>query len=92
MIRRPVNPKAPEIEPAHSRSLSAKTLFHCLRIGLRAAQQFASPLMSLSLIAAAVFGAGIKVFGINVDPALFSFLLVGGIWGLLNFLEYKRFD
>jgi len=48
--------------------------------------------MSLSLIAAAVFGAGIKVFGINVDPALFSFLLVGGIWGLLNFLEYKRFD
>ena len=43
--------------------------------------------MTLSLIQ-----AGIKVFGITVDPALFAFLLVIGAWGLLNILEFKRFD
>lgn len=43
--------------------------------------------MSFSLIQ-----AGIKVFGLNVDPALFAFLLVIGVWGLLNIIEFKRFD
>lgn len=36
--------------------------------------------------------AGISVFGISINPAIFAFLLVIGGWGLLNFLEYRRFD
>ena len=36
--------------------------------------------------------AGIEVFGISINPAIFAFLLVIGGWGLLNFLEYRRFD
>lgn len=36
--------------------------------------------------------AGISIFGISVNPALFAFGLVIGAWGLLNLLEYRRFD
>lgn len=36
--------------------------------------------------------AGISIFGIPVDPALFAFILVTVLFGGLNFLEYKRFD
>lgn len=36
--------------------------------------------------------AGISIFGLHIDPALFAFLLVTILFGGLNFLEYKRFD
>lgn len=40
-----------------------------------------------------VIQAGISIFGLfNMDPALLAFLLGIGIFGLLNVLEYKRFD
>lgn len=36
--------------------------------------------------------AGVKVFGVSVDPALLAFGLAFGLFGLLNFIEFKRFD
>ncbi len=40
-----------------------------------------------------VIQAGISIFGLfNMDPALLAFLLGIGVFGLLNILEYKRFD
>ncbi|WP_409433616.1 hypothetical protein ACJ3XI_03665 [Litorimonas sp. RW-G-Af-16] len=37
--------------------------------------------------------AGISVFGLfNMDPALFAFALVFLLFGILNLLDYKRFD
>jgi len=36
--------------------------------------------------------AGISIFGITVDPALFCFGLIAVIFGGLNILEFKRFD
>ena len=36
--------------------------------------------------------AGVKIFGISVDPALLAFGLAFGAFGLLNILEFKRFD
>jgi len=36
--------------------------------------------------------AGISVFGISVDPALFTFGLIALVFGGLNILEFKRFD
>ena len=36
---------------------------------------------------------GISIFGLfDMNPALFAFVLVIGAWGLLNILEYRRFD
>ena len=43
-------------------------------------------------IAIAPIAAGISVFGITINPAIFAFLLVIGAWGLLNILEFRRFD
>ena len=37
-------------------------------------------------------GASINVFGIPFNPALLCFLLVFGLFGLLNFIEFKRLD
>jgi len=39
-----------------------------------------------------IFAGGFSVFGIGINPALFGFLLLGLLFGGLNFLEYKRFD
>jgi len=40
-----------------------------------------------------VLQSGISIFGLfNINPALLAFLLGIGIFGLLNILEYKRFD
>ena len=36
--------------------------------------------------------AGIKIFGISVPPALLAFGMVIVAWGVLNLLEYRRFD
>ncbi len=37
--------------------------------------------------------AGISIFGLfSMDPALFAFLLITVVFGVLNILEYKRFD
>ena len=36
--------------------------------------------------------AGISIFGLHVDPALFAFFLVTALFGGLNLLEFKRFD
>ena len=36
--------------------------------------------------------AGISVFGISIDPALFTFGLIALVFGGLNILEFKRFD
>ena len=36
--------------------------------------------------------AGITIFGITINPAIFAFLLVILGWGLLNILEFRRFD
>jgi hypothetical protein len=36
--------------------------------------------------------AGISIFGITVDPALFCFGLIALAFGGLNILEFKRFD
>ena len=36
--------------------------------------------------------AGISIFGLTVDPALFAFGLIIVVFGGLNLLEYKRFD
>lgn len=37
--------------------------------------------------------SGISIFGLfHMDPALLAFLLGVGIFGLLNVIEYKRFD
>jgi len=37
--------------------------------------------------------SGISVFGLfSMDPALFAFSLVIIGWGLLNLIEYRRFD
>ena len=36
--------------------------------------------------------AGISIFGFSINPAIFAFLLVIGGWGLLNILEFRRFD
>lgn len=36
--------------------------------------------------------AGISVFGLSVDPALFAFGLVTLLFGGLNYLDFKRFD
>jgi len=40
----------------------------------------------------ALIQAGISIFGLHVDPALFAFALVTIIFGGLNIIEYKRFD
>lgn len=37
-------------------------------------------------------GASISVFGIAFNPALLCFLLVFGVFGLLNIIEFKRLD
>lgn len=37
-------------------------------------------------------GASIDIFGIHFNPALLCFLLVFGVFGLLNIIEFKRFD
>lgn len=39
-----------------------------------------------------LIAAGISIFGISVDPALFTFGLIAVIFGGLNILEFKRFD
>lgn len=39
-----------------------------------------------------VIQAGINVLGVSVDPALFAFILVFVLFGLLNYLDFKRFD
>lgn len=37
--------------------------------------------------------AGISIFGLfTMDPALFAFALVAILFGVLNIIEYKRFD
>ena len=36
--------------------------------------------------------AGISIFGLSINPALFAFILVTVLFGGLNILEYKRFD
>lgn len=36
--------------------------------------------------------AGVNILGLSVDPALLAFGLAFGLFGLLNILEYKRFD
>lgn len=37
--------------------------------------------------------SGISIFGLfSVNPALFCFILVIGLFGGLNLLEFKRFD
>ncbi|WP_017931881.1 hypothetical protein [Robiginitomaculum antarcticum] len=37
--------------------------------------------------------SGVSIFGLfTMDPALLAFLMGIGIFGLLNFIEYKRFD
>jgi len=37
--------------------------------------------------------AGISIFGLfKMDPALFAFALVIITFGILNFLDFKRFD
>ena len=36
--------------------------------------------------------AGISIFGLHIDPALFAFALVTILFGGLNLLEFKRFD
>ena len=40
----------------------------------------------------AIIQAGIKIFGIGVDPALVIFGLIAILFGGLNLIEYKRFD
>ena len=44
------------------------------------------------LIVMTIVQAGISIFGLPVDPALFAFILVTVLFGGLNLLEYKRFD
>jgi hypothetical protein len=41
--------------------------------------------------AAELIQSGINVFGLNVDPALFAFLLAFILFGGLNLLEFKKF-
>ncbi len=41
---------------------------------------------------ALIQSGGISLFGISVDPALFSFGLIAVVFGGLNILEFKRFD
>ena len=36
--------------------------------------------------------AGVSIFGLPINPALFAFILVTVLFGGLNILEYKRFD
>ena len=36
--------------------------------------------------------SGFSVFGLSVDPALFTFGLLALMFGGLNILEFKRFD
>ena len=36
--------------------------------------------------------SGIAVFGYPIPAALFAFILVIAGWGLLNILEFRRFD
>jgi len=42
---------------------------------------------------AAIIQSGISIFGLfSVNPAFFAFFLIIGLFGLLNILEFKRFD
>lgn len=36
--------------------------------------------------------AGISIFGIAINPAILAFLMVFILFGVMNFIEYKRFD
>jgi hypothetical protein len=46
-----------------------------------------------SLLAGLPIASGISIFGLfDMNPALFAFLLVIGVWGILNLIEFKRFD
>jgi|GEM_PF-1353295 len=48
----------------------------------------------LSLLAALpIASGGISIFGLfSINPAIFAFLLVIVPWGLLNIIEFRRFD
>jgi len=40
-----------------------------------------------------IASGGISIFGLfSMNPALFAFLLVTIVFGVLNIFEYKRFD
>lgn len=39
-----------------------------------------------------IFSGGISVFGIEVNAALFGFILIFLVFGGLNLLEFKRLD
>lgn len=42
---------------------------------------------------AGIVQSGISIFGLfTINPALFAFLLVIGLFGILNIIEFKRFD
>ncbi|MDB2438179.1 hypothetical protein N9W89_05645 [Hellea sp.] len=41
---------------------------------------------------ALIYSGGISVFGLSIDPALFTFGLIALLFGGLNILEFKRFD
>lgn len=43
------------------------------------------------MFTAEVIQSGIKVLGINFDPALFAFLVAFIIFGGLNLIEFKKF-
>lgn len=36
--------------------------------------------------------AGINIFGVKVDPALFAFILIFTAFAVLNYIDKKRID
>jgi len=43
-------------------------------------------------MASLIFSGGFNIFGLSINPALFGFILIIGLFGGLNILEFKRFD